>query len=200
MNAQLSSGADHTGPNQAGTDHALPPPHAVGQAQSIYDLEDTLWGKAAALLHNTASLLTLPLMTLCICLEVVMRYLFNAGLRWSQEVCGISLLVLVLCCQAHCWQKDRHIRMDLLYNLAPLWFKKLSNVLTVLCGAIFFGTIAVQAMLDIPYQFAVNESTDEIHLPLWLLNCVIILSCGMLLLLLLRYIFRLFANMKGKPQ
>lgn len=200
MNAQLSSLVDHAGPPHADTDQTLPPPPAVDQAQSIYDLEDTLWGKAAAWLHNSASLLTLPLMCLCICLEVVMRYLFNAGLRWSQEVCGISLLVLVLCCQAHCWQKDRHIRMDLLYNSAPAWFKNFSDLLTVLCGAIFFGTIAAQALLDIPYQFAVNECTDEIQLPLWLLNGVIILSCTMMLLLLLRYTFRLFANMREKQQ
>lgn len=164
---------------------------------SIYDLDDTQMGKFAAKLHNTASCIALPLMTVFICSEVIMRYIFNSALFWSQEACGICMFVLVLCCQANCWQKDRHIRMDLLYNWAPNWFKRVTDVLTIISGIIFFGAICWQAFRDVPYQFAVNEATDEMYIPLWLLSGIVILSCILLLSLLLRYSFRLFGRQQG---
>lgn len=167
-------------------------PHA--HKASVYSLEDTIPGKAAKGLHRIASLTTIPLMTIFICTEVVMRYVFNSGLTWSQEACGIMLFTLVLCCQANCWQRDRHIRMDLLYNSMPRWFKRISDALTIICGGIFFGAIGLQAIQEIPYQLAINESTDEMHIPLWILNGVIIISCALLLLLLLRYTLRLVST------
>lgn len=161
---------------------------------SVYSMEDTCLGKFAVALHRFASLTTIPLMTIFICIEVVMRYLLNSGLTWSQEACGIMLFLLVLCCQSNCWQRDRHIRMDLLYVAMPAWFRKISDMLTIVCGGIFYGAIAIQAVKEIPYQLAVNEATDEMHLPLWILNGVIILSCGVLVLLLLSYALRVIAN------
>lgn len=169
-------------------------PSGHGSGVSIFSLEDTLIGKAAVYLHNAASMLTLPLMTVFICSEIIMRYVFNAGLFWSQEACGLCLFVLVLCCQANCWQKDRHIRMDLLYNWAPAWFRKVADVLSIISGTVFFGVIGLQAVKDIPYQLAVNEATDEMHIPLWIMSLVVIVSCSLLIGVLFRYSFRMGAK------
>lgn len=176
-------------------EHHIPSGH--GSGVSVFSLEDTFVGAAAERLHEAASLLALPLMTVFICAEVVMRYLFNSALFWSQEACGICMFVLVLCCQANCWQKDRHIRMDLLYNHAPAWFRKIADTLSIISGAVFFGAIGMQAVKDIPYQLAINESTDEMHIPLWLLSGVVIISCSLLIGVLFRYSFRLAAKGKG---
>ena len=181
---------------QATTPQEIDPGDIHAGKPSVCAQEDSLPGKAAVLLHKCAALVTIPLMTIFICTEVVMRYILNSGLTWSQEACGIMLFTLVLCCQANCWQKDRHIRMDLLYNAMPAWFRKASDALTVLCGGIFYGTIAFQAIKDIPYQIAVRESTDEMHIPLWILNGIIILSCTLLILLLARYLLHMFTGKK----
>ncbi|MDR2743952.1 MAG: TRAP transporter small permease [Desulfovibrio sp.] len=160
-------------------------------SQSVFSMEDTLFGILAEKLHNAASIITLPLMTLFICSEIILRYVLNSGLTWSQEACGLCLFILVLCCQANCWQKDRHIRMDLLYNNVPPWLRKITDVLTVISGMTFFGAIACQAVKDIPYQLAVNEATDEMHIPYWLLSAIVIISCALLFILLIWFILRL---------
>jgi TRAP-type C4-dicarboxylate transport system permease small subunit len=173
------------------------------RSQSVFSMEDTLFGTVAEKLHNVASIVTLPLMTLFICSEIIIRYVLNSGLTWSQEACGLCLFVLVLCCQANCWQKDRHIRMDLLYNNVPSWLRKTADVLTVISGVTFFGAIAFQAVKDIPYQLAVNEATDEMHIPYWLLSAIVIISCAMLFILLIWFILRLTTEKKrligGRP-
>lgn len=177
--------------NQTASPQEIDPGDIHASKESVFAQEDTIPGKAAIALHNYAAIITIPLMTIFICTEVVMRYAMNSGLNWSQEASGIMLFTLVLCCQANCWQQDRHIRMDLIYNASPSWFKRISDTLTIVCGGIFYGTIAIQAIQEIPYQISINESTDEMHIPLWLLNCIIIVSCSLLVLLLLRHATRL---------
>lgn len=166
------------------------PVHLEHGGSSLYSLEDTFLGKLAERFHAVISSFTLLAMTLFISLEVVTRYIFNNGLQWSQEACCICLLLLVAGCQANCWQKDRHIRMDLIYNNAPQWFRRGSDMLTIFCGAVFFGTIAAQALKEIPYQLAINEATDELRFPFWLLNAFIVFSFLLLLVLLTRFFIR----------
>lgn len=183
-----------TGPHEETIEHHIPTGH--GSGVSAFNVDDTPVGAASVHLHNAASLIALPLMTVFICAEVIMRYVFNAALFWSQEACGICMFVLVLCCQANCWQQDRHIRMDLLYNHAPAWFRKIADTLSILSGSIFFGAIGIQALRDVPYQLAVNESTDEMHIPLWLLSGIVIVSCSLVVGVLARYSFKLASGRK----
>lgn len=181
--------------NEDAIEHHIPSGH--GSGESVFSLEGTLMGVLADKLHNAASLLAIPMMIVFICVEVVMRYVFNAGLFWSQEACCIGMFVLVLCCQANCWQKDRHIRMDLIYNFAPAWFRRLADTLSIISGTVFFGVIGLQAIKDIPYQVAVNEATDELHIPMWLLSGIVIISCSLLVGSLFRYMFKMTSNHKG---
>lgn len=171
-------------------------PSGHGSEGSLFSLEDTLIGSLADKMHTAICVFTLPVMTVLICAEVILRFVFNSATSWSQEACGICFFVLVLCCQANCWQKDRHIRMDLFYNYIPNRFKKIVDMLSIISGTVFFGAIGLQAFKDIPYQLAVNESTDEMHIPMWLLSGIVIISTSFLVGVLLRYSFRLAAKSK----
>lgn len=163
---------------------------------SVFSHEGSIPGKMAVILHRYAVIVTIPSMTILICTEVMMRYFLGMGLTWSQELCCVMLFTLVLCCQANCWQKDHHIRMDLLYNLLPTWFRKISDMLTVICGGTFYGTIVYQAIQELPYQVSIKESTDELHIPLYFLNGIIIISCGVLIILLVRHLMYIFVAKK----
>ncbi len=158
---------------------------------SAFELHDTLIGKIAEKIHVITCIITLPLMALVIGLEVIFRYALGSGFRWSQEACCISLLILVIGCQANCWQKDRHIRMDLLYNRAGKFYRTIVNVMILVCGGIFFGSLMLQAIQEIPYQLSINEATEEIYFPLWILNAIIVVSCACFIAALCRYAFRM---------
>lgn len=158
---------------------------------SVFDLSDTIIGKVSRNLQKSICVIALPMMTFVISLEIIFRYVLGKGFRWSQEACCILLLLLCIGCQANCFQKDRHIRMDLIYNHAGKLFKNLSNVLTIICGGIFFGSLMFQAMMDIPYQISVNESTEEMYFPIWILNSFIVGSCACLVAALVRHSFRM---------
>ena len=164
----------------------------------VFDLQDTRIGRVASAYHTCASVLALSLMTAFIAMEVFFRYGMGAGFRWIQEVCGLGLFLLVIACQAHCWQKDRHIRLNLLYDRMPRQLKNISNIITVVCGAIIFGSLAYQSCMDLPYQFAINESTDELKIPNWYISAGVIVSCALLLAMYLRWLVaRINASLRG---
>lgn len=160
-------------------------------SNSIYRQHDSFIGKLALKTHAAASQLLILVMTGVIFLEVVRRYFFHAGLTWSQEVCGLSFFLLVFLCQAHTWQADRHIRMDIFYMNFHTFFRRVSDLLTIACGCLLYGSITWQGFAELRYQLEVDESTIELMWPLWPFSLVMVFGSLVTLALLLRF-FALF--------
>jgi len=73
--------------------------------------------------------------------EVVMRYIFAAPTLWVNEM---SLWVaggIYLTAGLYSMQQRSHIRIFILYDIAPRWLQRVFDILSVVCVCIF--TIAV---------------------------------------------------------
>jgi C4-dicarboxylate transporter DctQ subunit len=167
-------------------------------SSDIFDLQDKPIGRVASAYHTFASVLAISLMTGFITLEVFFRYVLGSGFRWIQEVCGLCLFFLVISCQAHCWQKDRHIKLNMLYDRMPRLMQRCCNVLSVVCGAIFFGALAYQSVMDLPYQFATSEATPELMIPNWYISVGVLIGCLLLLAMYLRWFAAGFNASRGR--
>lgn len=154
---------------------------------SVYLQTESHIGKLAQSLHSIASIICLSIMTIVITIEVIGRYLFHSGFTWSQELCGLAFFLLVFLCQGHTWQQDRHIRMDIFYNNFSNLFRKISNVLTIICGIILYAAISYEAFNGFEYQFSINEGTMELEWPLWPFSLLMLISCLITLALLIRF-------------
>ena len=97
------------------------------------------------------------------------------------------LNLLVFLCQANTWQADRHIRMDIFYNMFPAGIKKITDLLTIICGIILYGFLAWQGISEFKYQVAINESTIELELPMWPFSLAMVFGCIALTVLILRF-------------
>lgn len=78
---------------------------------------------------------------LIILYEVVMRYFFAAATLWANE---LSLWVgggIFLSSGLYSMQQRSHIRIFILYDMAPLWLRRIFDVLSVLCVFIFAGAV-----------------------------------------------------------
>lgn len=165
---------------------------------SSYAQDNSFAGNLAQKTHNFASQVLLMTMTLVISLEVIKRYIFNAGLTWSQEICGLSFFLLVFLCQANCWQRDRHIRMDIFYNNFSKNMKRVSDILTICCGTILYSALAWQGISELTYQLAVGESTVELQWALWPFSVAMIFSCLLIVALQCSFSIRLLSNPSGR--
>lgn len=153
----------------------------------IYQQRDSLIGKLAHQLHAPASRLLMAAMTVVIFMEVIFRYFLGEGFKWSQEVCGLCFLMLVFLSQPDTWQENRHIRMDVFYNHFGAAGKWISDILTVVCGLIVYGSVAWQGIADFKYQWEVEESTSELLWPLWPFSLALVISSFIAILLLVRF-------------
>lgn len=158
------------------------------KGNSVYSQRESFIGKMAFKTHSFAAQVFLLLMTGVIALEVFFRHFLGSGFTWSQEVCELSFFLLVFLCQPNCWQEDRHIRMDIFYNKFPPVIKKITNLLTIICGTILYGLLGWQGLSELEYQFSVNESSMELELPMWPFSLAMVFSCVVLFALLLRFL------------
>ena len=58
----------------------------------------------------------LLLMVLLTCLIVVLRYLFNIGFIWMQELVRFFYAAVFLICAAYTLVEDAHVRVDIFYS------------------------------------------------------------------------------------
>jgi TRAP-type C4-dicarboxylate transport system permease small subunit len=74
---------------------------------------------------------------LIILYEVVMRYFFAAATLWVNEM---SLWIgggIYLSAGLYAMQQRSHIRIFIIYDIAPLWMRRLFDIVSVICVAIF---------------------------------------------------------------
>lgn len=98
------------------------------------DLLSRTAGKGIAIL--------VPIVTLIICFEVVLRHFFNAPTIWVYDMSTFMFGYIVLLTGAYVQERKGHIRIDLIYlKLSPrkqAWL----DVLGMLMGLLFLGAVA----------------------------------------------------------
>jgi TRAP-type C4-dicarboxylate transport system permease small subunit len=111
------------------------------------------------------SAITITLMGVIYCMEVVLRYFFNAPTRWSSETVANLMLVTIFLALPHAVRSLNHVAVTLIFDLYPTrarLFGALINVAgIVLCGFVtwlscsenlrqFMGSIETVANFPIP--------------------------------------------------
>ena len=78
--------------------------------------------------------LGITLMVLLTCLIVVLRYLFNIGFIWMQELVRFFYAAVFLICAVYTLAEDAHVRVDIFYSKLSVKTKHLVN----LVGSLIF--------------------------------------------------------------
>lgn len=69
--------------------------------------------------------------------EVVMRYVFGRATMWVNETSLWVAGAVYLFAGLYSMQQRSHIRIYILYDLAPMWMRRLFDVLSTICVCIF---------------------------------------------------------------
>jgi TRAP-type C4-dicarboxylate transport system permease small subunit len=71
-------------------------------------------------------------------LQVVSRYVFDAPISWTLEVCSISYIWIVFFAGATIVRPQQHITFDMLYGALPPGWQRLFAIFTTGCVLILF--------------------------------------------------------------
>ncbi len=148
-------------------------------------------------LHRIGTLFLIPLMACIITLDVVLRYLFNSPLLWSHETNGLLLITVLFMSVIYCWDRKRHVRMEIFYNRFGKKMKTVSDITTGFVGIAFFGALGIQCLLDIPYMIRTNESGEQLGIQLWPFKGIIAVISFIFLLKLVVFILSVNKRSKG---
>jgi TRAP-type C4-dicarboxylate transport system permease small subunit len=133
----------------------------------ILDRIDRWSDHAARTLFRFAAYGGLPSLVLLVTLDVVLRYVFDAPLRWGRNVNGLLLLLSMFAALPHAWDRGYHIRMELLYERTRGAVRGWADVTAAVTGIFVFGLLLAQAWRFVPYMARTGETGEELLLPIW---------------------------------
>ena len=109
----------------------------------------------------------LPALVALVTLDVVLRYAFDAPLRWGRNVNGLLLLITMFGALPHAWDRGYHIRMELLYERMRGRMRGWADVAAATSGIFVFGLLLAQAWAFVPYMARTGETGEELMVPFW---------------------------------
>ena len=96
------------------------------------------------------SLLIMVILTFII---VVLRYLFNIGFIWMQELVRYLYASVFMLCAAYTLAKDEHVRVDIFYSKLQSRHKMIINII----GSFFFLIPVCFCILFYSFTYVINS-------------------------------------------
>lgn len=166
------------------------PERGAGWFDRAADRVDRWSERASYELFRIGIFWALPVLVVLVTVDIVLRYVFNAPLQWARDVSGLLLLSATFCTLPHAWDRAYHIRMEVFYARVRAERRRALDVAASFAGIVFFGFMAVQGALYIPFMIRTNETGEDLLLPIW--PFMVVLSvCATVT------VARLFANPAG---
>ena len=96
--------------------------------------------------------------------EVAARYGFDAPTFWAHEIAGVLAAVAFVFGGVTCMVERSHMRIGLLVDGAASRWRRLAEALSLLCGAVYLGGLAL-AMWPISQKALFRVSAEGLWLP-----------------------------------
>lgn len=142
------------------------------------------WRRMAANPELAFATILLVLLVSLSSLQVVLRYVFNAPLPWTEEISGMALVWMTYSGAVGLARRNLHARVELLQDIAgeARWLKVLDVFLDLL-SVVFLVVVTVGAV-DLISQFQ-HERTPALRLPITLQIAAVPISTAAMALLIL---------------
>ena len=137
------------------------------------------------LIHLFASFVALPTLTLVIAADVTMRYFIDRPILGAVEASQFLLLLVFTLGLNFTTLTEKHIRMDLFFDMMPRWMQLCIELLSMFCGIILFGALARQSFDDYRFSIMISDATEELHIPVWPFQFIMLIVFSLLCLQLI---------------
>jgi len=74
--------------------------------------------------------------------EIVARYFLSAPTIWANELTLFVASIAFLCAGLYVMSRDEHLRITILYDLAPHWLRRVFDFINLACVVVFCGSVA----------------------------------------------------------
>jgi len=96
---------------------------------------------------ETTGIFFLFIMTIIIWIQVIMRYVFNVGLPWAEEIAKFLMVWSAMLGAAVVLIENGHISVNFLYERIPLNFRRWVKIGNMLLFIVFFLVLSYQGLI-----------------------------------------------------
>jgi TRAP-type C4-dicarboxylate transport system permease small subunit len=119
---------------------------------------------------------------------VISRYILNNPIAWSNELATISFTWTVFLGAAAAWKHNKHIHLDLVYDLLPNFLKIISNWLKYIILSCFFLFVLY---LSIKFTItAYNKPTAILRIPFSYVDFPVVICFASIIVRSIQKIFK----------
>ncbi|MCF6094839.1 TRAP transporter small permease [Microaerobacter geothermalis] len=132
--------------------------------------------------------LLLFVMVIVVFAQVLIRYIFDQPLAWSEELARYILVWITFLGAAYAMSKKAHVGVEIVVKLFPKNFQKIVTVLSALLSLFFFGMMIYQGYLFVERTMA--QTSAVLQLPMGGVYFVIPLSGVLISINLIYYVIQ----------
>lgn len=139
-----------------------------------------MFSKIINTLEETAVALLLAAMTLVTFIQVILRYVFNAGFVWALELTVFLFAWLVLLGMSYGVRVGAHIGVDLLVKKLPPNVAKIVGLISIALCLLYAALLAYGGYTSVDLLLMIGIEAEDLPIPLWIPK--LILPIGFVLL------------------
>lgn len=124
--------------------------------------------------------LLLAAMTVITFVQVVLRYVFNAGFVWALEATIYLFAWLVLLGMSYGVRVGAHIGIDLLVKQLPPRVYKVVGLISIALCMLYAAILFKGAWDDVALLYLIGIEAEDIPIPLWILKVVLPIGFALL--------------------
>lgn len=136
--------------------------------------------------------LMILLMTVVVLLQVIMRYIFNSPLTWTEEFARYLFVYITFLGAALLIYERGHLYVEIIFNNLPIRIRKILQLIldVIILGFSVFLTISAKASMDV----AEGSFSTAMHIPMNYIGFSVLLGA---LLIILFSLWNIVQDVKG---
>lgn len=134
--------------------------------------------------------------------QVIMRYVFNSPLTWSEELARFALVWFVYLAGSYAVRYQRHVKfnvlMDLLGRVTPLT-QRLIRIFVFLLWFAFLAFIFYLSLESVIRQFGTGQVSPAMRMPMYLVYLAIPVGMALMGFRVVQHMVKAFVDIVKNP-
>ncbi len=122
----------------------------------------------------------LSAMTLLTFLQVVMRYVFNAGYTWALELTTVFFAVMIFIGISYGVRVGAHIGIDALVTKLKPGARRVVSIVVVLLCLLYGGIVIYGSLVYVSKMREVGVELEDLPIPIWIVRSILPLGYALL--------------------
>jgi TRAP-type C4-dicarboxylate transport system permease small subunit len=126
---------------------------------------------------ESGAILVLSLAALTIgTMQVVLRYVFNTGMPWTEGVFVMLTVWAMLLAGSRAARDGLHVRVDLVVHAVPAWLRNFFDLLALAVSWALSAYFAYCGYLYAHFVWSIDAVSEEASLPEWVIYLIVPVS------------------------